>query len=384
MAQLDETAALSVPVFAAAPSRASVPGSDLRRPLAGFWHWARSATRFWASGAGLLCVTLPVVAVTALHYALPAAQSFDLLHNILRRLYYVPILGAGVLAGRRAGLLTALTVSVLYLPHVMDRWGDLPTQRWDALFEVLLYNGIGALTGWLADAVKQHQEAMLRADRLATLGTMAAGMAHEVRNPLAAVQAAAEKLRDGVRAEEDRRVLLDIVGKETARLEGVVRDFLGFARPAPLVRLLTDLRLVAQETIALAQAAARPRSITITVSAAEAVTVRGDPFRLKQALLNLLLNAVAAAPPASQVMVSVRRGWRGVAEVAVVDRGPGLPAEIRRNLFVPFTTGREGGTGLGLPVARQIAEAHGGEVELRDALLGGTEAVLRIPGGSDD
>ena len=141
-----------------------------------------------------------------------------------------------------------------------------------------------------------------------------------------------------------------------------------------------DLNALAEETAALVRPTAHKRGVTIVLHADPALRpVPMDGPRIKQALLNLLLNAVQASPASSEVTVATRLAG-GRAEARVRDRGPGLSPEARRALFTPFATTREGGTGRGLPIALAILEQHGGGLRLEDAPGGGTEAVAFLPG----
>jgi signal transduction histidine kinase len=336
--------------------------------------------RPWLVPPGLWLVTVPLVAITVLHYATPATHPLHILHGVLRRLYYVPVVSAALLWGVRGGLAAAAITIALYAPHVVQRWNEIPTQTWDAVFEMAMYAAVGALTGSLSASLRHREEALLRSDQLKSLGTLAAGMAHEVRNPLASIAGAAAQLRKGSHGEATRDELLRIVERESARLDDLVREFLEYARPPKLVRTACDVNAVVAEAVALVTHSAAPRSVTVRVDAAPAApAVPADPSRLKQALLNLLLNAVQASPAGGEVRVSVVARGRGV-RVTVRDDGPGLPEEVRGRLFEPFVTTREGGTGLGLPMAKRIIAAHGGTLELAGAAGGGTEARLDLPG----
>jgi signal transduction histidine kinase len=306
-------------------------------------------------------------------------MSMHLYHDLYRRLYYLPIVAAALLWGGRGGLAAAAAVSLLYLPHVIQRWAELPTQRYDALFEIALYHVTGYFTGVVAATMRRQREALHRADQLRGAGELAAGMAHEVRNPLAGMTAAAERLRRPDLPPAEREALLRIIEKEGGRLDGVVRDFLAYARPSPLVQAPSDLNEIARETLALVASTAERRSVSLTTELATALPrATLDPAKIKRAALNLVLNAVQAAPAGSAVTITTRAA-DGTIELLVLDRGPGLPPEARATLFTPFHTTREGGTGLWLPVAKQIIEAHGGSLRLEDAPGGGTLAVAELP-----
>jgi len=358
----------------------------------------RAALPAWLRPPGLWLVTVPVTTLTLLHYLTPsmhgaggvhvmpdgsvmpdAGPSMHLYHDLYRRLYYFPILAAALLWGGGGGLAAAAVVSVVYLPHVILRWGELPTQRYDALFEIVLYHVTGYFTGAVAATVRRQREALHRADQLRGAGELAAGMAHEVRNPLAGMTAAAERLRRPDLPAAEREELLRIIEREGGRLDGVVRDFLAYARPAPLVQTPSDLNTIVRETVSLVGSTADRLTVSLHADLADhlpAATL--DPARIKQAILNLILNALQASPPGSAVTV-ITRVDAGFLELSIRDHGPGLTPEARATLFTPFQTTKDGGTGLGLPVAKQILEAHGGTIRLSSAPGGGTAAVARLP-----
>lgn len=219
-------------------------------------------------------------------------------------------------------------------------------------------------------------------ERLSYLGLLSSGMAHEVKNPLNSIQMNLQLLEEelsGCPEAKEATAYLQPVRAEVRRLERLVNDFLLYARPlvptaAPvdLARTLSDLRALVTEE-------ARRKGVQVSVEVPAALPeLRADDGLLRTALLNLVFNALHAAPPASEVTLEASaKGSR--LEVAVRDRGPGVPAERRGSIFQIFVTDKPGGTGLGLPIARRIAEAHGGTLELRDAGGPGALFVLSLP-----
>jgi signal transduction histidine kinase len=220
---------------------------------------------------------------------------------------------------------------------------------------------------------------LLNVSRMATIGEMAAGVAHELRNSLATLSGyltLIERRPD----EESIADFLSEIRRETGHLERVLDDFLAFARPGtarPGELGLADI---------LRRAAADPAlggmPVALAASpAAEAARLYGDPQLLERAVKNLLGNAVQAEREAGgtgPVEVRLDRTADGV-EVAIEDRGRGLPEAVRERLFQPFATGRAGGVGLGLPLAHRIVGLHGGRLRLEDRPGGGTRAVIAFP-----
>lgn len=203
---------------------------------------------------------------------------------------------------------------------------------------------------------RQHRQD----ERLATLGTFTATIAHEVRNPLSAVRLTVQMLAK--RAGDDPGVAL--IMEELERLDLIVDELLAFSKGMSVRRERCDLREVATSVVRLFRRQAEHAGVVVTITG-DAV-VDADPARLRQLLMNLLLNAIQAiqSQPAREDDGHVGIGLAADG-FAVSDDGPGIPPELAAKLFEPFTSGRPGGTGLGLNLARAIAEAHGATLALR-------------------
>lgn len=189
-----------------------------------------------------------------------------------------------------------------------------------------------------------------QAERLATLGTFAATVAHEVRNPLTAVALHVQMLRQDAPHDPD----LQRIAEELERLDLVVDEVLSFARGMRCEPADCDLLAVAGDVARLLRRQAEHAGVMLAVEGRG--TVRADPRRLRQCLLNLVLNAIQACSGGRGGVVRIRVA---AGELAVEDDGPGVPAELAPRLFAPFATGRDQGTGLGLHLAKAIADAHG-------------------------
>jgi signal transduction histidine kinase len=233
----------------------------------------------------------------------------------------------------------------------------------------------------MLDALRAAEEAKLRRERLAVLGEFAAGVAHEIRNPLASMRMTLQLLGDGHGGEglrgkdaEDLRVVLD----EVRRLEGSVEDLLLYAGTPLLAREPVDLAAVARDAARVLERQASHLGVALEVEeAAGAPRAAGDPARLRTCATNLLLNAVQASPRGGKVRARCAGTEKGIA-LEVADEGPGIPPEVGERVYEPFFTGRPGGTGLGLAVTRRLAEAHGGSLSYRSG-PGGTVFRLEVP-----
>jgi signal transduction histidine kinase len=238
-------------------------------------------------------------------------------------------------------------------------------------------------------------QAMKERDRLAALGEMSAGLAHEIRNPLAAIKGAAQFL-DPQKLPQEEGEFLKIVVDEVNRLNGVVTQFLDYSRPLKPAMGPSDVNEILERTFKLLQPDV-PSEVTVELDLAPGVPrVACDPEQLKQVFLNLALNAFQAMPRGGRLRVSTRvqrddlAFWREGArkadavEIRFHDSGPGVPEEARESIFVPFYTTKEKGTGLGLAICQRIVKAHAGTIGVRSPPDGGAEFLVSLPGLRDD
>jgi signal transduction histidine kinase len=223
---------------------------------------------------------------------------------------------------------------------------------------------------------------LYRAERLATAGTLAAGLAHEIRNPLTAIRTGIQVVRDGAdTAPETAEVLGDVI-HEVDRIDRLVGGLLLFARAPRATRESVDLADVVRRAALLVEPKARAAGVHLQTRLDASPRVEGDPGELEQVVLNLLLNAVEAVESDGGVELAVwsepvHGGARAVLEVR--DGGPGLPAELGDRVFDPFVTTKREGSGLGLPISFQIVRRHGGDLTLAGRPGGGGVARVSLP-----
>jgi two-component system NtrC family sensor kinase len=226
----------------------------------------------------------------------------------------------------------------------------------------------------MTEAIGQHQRTLVEAEKLAGIGRLAAGVAHEINNPLAVILGYArllERKLDGASA-EDVRVIRD----ETLRAKGIVDGLLELARPMPLACEAVDLRELCEDAVARLTDADLIDDVRVTISGAGIADA--EPNKLRQVVVNLLQNAVEAAGQGGRVDVEIASTPAG-SRIVVTDSGPGLSADARMKLFEPFFTTKPDGTGLGLAVSRGIVRAHGGDIQADEAPGGGGRFTVSLP-----
>lgn len=357
----------------------------------------------------ILSAWLPCLAITVLHYRTGAQHPWG--HDVLRRLYYLPILFAAFSGGLRGGVTVSVFASLFYLPHAFTRLlVQDPAGALEKGLEVVLYNTVAVVAGLLVDrerrerrrqermaarlrdalAEQRRMEAQLiRAGKLGALGEMTAGIAHEIKNPLHALKGTAEILRDAVPESVPERRMLELHIAEIDRLGQTADRFLSFARPIPAARRPVDPRSVVDRVVSLVSTQARKEGVDAVVAPAEGVDlpkVTGDPDLLTQLLLNIALNGVQAMAPGGGGTLTFslgieRRGGSEYVRIGVANTGPPIPDEDLERIFDPFYTTKDGGTGLGLSICSRIADLHEGTLAVRNLPGGaGVEFSLELPG----
>ncbi|MCK5124639.1 MAG: ATP-binding protein [candidate division Zixibacteria bacterium] len=324
----------------------------------------------------------------AIHYGYvfqPLFGHVHWIHALHGRFCYIPIVIAASWFGFRGGIYSATTISVLVLPFIFGR--DFEGQDVvGELVEIVFYYFIGALIGWLVDreflARRRQQEAELQVERsqkLSLVGQIAAGVAHEIKNPLASIKGAASILVDDNTSEDARNEFGGILQDEVRRIDSTVSEFLGFARPKETKRERTDLSNIISSCARKVVTQSEQAGVRIKTEIADDIFVTGDIEKLHQMTLNLILNAINASTEGSTITISLAKIDSHDAELTVEDEGRGMsPAELER-VFEPFYTTRAEGTGLGLAIVKTIVDNHKGEIELISEVNHGTQARVVIP-----
>ena len=224
------------------------------------------------------------------------------------------------------------------------------------------------------------EEQLRRAEKLSTLGEMAAVLAHEIRNPLGSIRGTAEILKDDYQPGDPKYEFIEIQIKETERLNRVVEDFLHMARPQPAEMHSCSVQEELETIATLVVNDARKRHVQLTLHPPVApIHINADGEKLRQAFLNIIINALQATPPGGNVIISTRDDQAKVCEISFRDTGHGIGAEKSGQIFEPFFTTKTHGTGLGLAITRKIIESHGGTIAVESEVGLGTIVTVRLP-----
>jgi signal transduction histidine kinase len=219
-----------------------------------------------------------------------------------------------------------------------------------------------------------YQERMVRADRFAAVGEVATGLAHEIKNPLAGLSGALELLAEDLATNPRHAEVVGEMRHQVKRLTHTMESLLSFARPPKAMLQSTEVNATLEKVLFLIRQQCRGTLVEVESSLAEALPpVLADPSQLEQVFLNICLNAVQAMSPRAGVLrVLSRPGAAGLVIVEVADSGPGIPADLREQLFKPFFTTKREGNGLGLAISARIVAEHGGHIGYRCPAEGGT------------
>jgi len=242
-----------------------------------------------------------------------------------------------------------------------------------AALALLVYRGMIAP---LRYQLTESQAIIARQEKLASLGVLAAGVAHEIRNPLTAIKFRLYSLRKSLPGADNEDAL--VIANEINRLERIVKDFLQFARPSEPELVAVPPQRILQEVHDLLEPQLEKAAIELKLEPSEAAWVRADTHQIKEVLINLIQNSADSIGRKGVITLRVHEEADSVV-LEVADTGKGIPAEVQERLFDPFFTTKEGGTGLGLPIAARIVEKHGGELRYQTQLHRGTTFAIVLP-----
>jgi len=380
----------------------------LPKPVRETLSFVRYPTRSASQNVWRVLVLGGAIAATGMAHHLTPIELINL-HNVYQRLYYLPIFAGAYWFGFGGAITASMVSAVSYLPHILIDWRRMRGIHDEYLAaqyaEIIMFQVVAFVVGLLAQSehrLRQRQERtsreladayrelresfqhLSRADRLSSLGELSAGVAHEIKNPLASIQGSLEIVAAEFPPGHAKREFVEIMEKELQQLNAIVTEFLDFARVPRPVRMPCDVREIIGSLKVLCSKEAAQNSVELAVSSPETLPeLNLDASQMQQALLNVVLNGIQAMPDGGRLDVMLMRSNGGV-RIEIRDQGPGVPPDQRTRIFDPFFTSKARGTGLGLPIAQKLIRAQGGDIRLGEEPEGpGAVFVIELPSGSD-
>ncbi len=352
-------------------------------------------------------IILVVILIGFLHFFTPGYMV--LYHDTYRRLSYFPIVLGAIWFGVKGGLFFAVLSSIAFIPHLLLYVGQGPEMYIGEFMEVALYLAAGTVTGIIAgkearlreryqsvaekleksyERLHQETELLLEAEeqlsssqRLSALGQLSASLAHEIKNPISSIRGSAQIFLDEFPQGHPKREFVEILIKETDRLNATVEEVLQYSRgqqqqvekveSEPLGEVLDNVAKLLDTQL-------RDKKIELVIKGqdkAAAFQVAGA--KMSQVLLNIILNSIDALATGGRIEVDCNSSDQGLV-VSVSDNGPGIGQDIE-DVFAPFVSGREDGTGLGLSISKKIVESYGGAIQCSNRKQGGACFTITIP-----
>jgi len=333
------------------------------------------------SGWLRVAVLVLMTAITITFHYQGMGHSDMVLRGLFRQFCYLPILLAALWFGLTGALINAAAIVLVVAPFMFTRHPTSSALAQEGL-EYVYYFLFGGVFGYLVDREKQAQKKreelnrrIARMEHMSAIGELAAGLAHEIKNPMGSIKGAAEIIEPDIPEDHPKREFVDVLIEEVDRLNCVVEDFLNYAKPLTLRReklhISEELEAVAKQ----ARMSQKEKNVDFSVSGSEDLIIEADRGLLRQVFLNLALNALQSTPDGTEVKIRAKRA-DGTVTVEFEDSGPGVPDDEKKKIFMPFYTSRETGSGLGLTITERIVMEHGGKIDVEDARGGG--AIFRI------
>ncbi len=312
--------------------------------------------------------------ITYLHYS--TAVAVHTLHNIYRELYYIPVLLGALAYGIAGALLAYLLVFILYLPYVIATWPGSILNETNRLLPLLIQGVFAFIAGYLVDRERRQRMQSERDRSLAEIGRIATVIVHDLKNPLIAISGFAKRLKEG-RGHAGKAV--DVIINSTAQMEMIVASVLDFARPLRLEIKRMDVREIVQRAGESCRIKAEQKEVILSLDLpTHPVSTSIDAFHFERALENLVTNAIEASGRNQNVSIAVAE-LKSTTIITITDKGSGMDAETLENVFVPFYTKKNDGTGLGMPIAKKIIEGHKGTIHIDSKTGQGTSITIEVP-----
>jgi two-component system, NtrC family, sensor histidine kinase HydH len=315
--------------------------------------------------------------VSLFHFLTPLYQATS--HLFFSRFYYLPIILGGLWFGLRGGLGVSFSVTLIYLPYILFNWVSRQLIFWDQLLETSMFNLAGIMIGLLAEKERRQKTLNEELQTLATLGEAAASLALEMKNVIIPIRGFLQKIHASIPPEGKALGYLEIVTRESARLENMTKEMLAFSQKAPLRKEKVETCSLLKEVQQTLTEMFHQKGVPLLVQCPEeGLAGFLDSEKIRQVLINLLKNALEASPSGAEVHLTAWGDDKNL-KIEVKDHDSGIIPENLDRVFLPFFTTKPKGAGLGLAVSHGIVEEHGGEISVQSTPEKGTTFSLKIP-----
>jgi signal transduction histidine kinase len=320
----------------------------------------------------ILIIVALTLLIIYLHFGTMAQFSSRV---VLDELYYLPLLLGVLWFGLKGVLVTWVLVSAAYLPFFSGIWTTTFPEVMDRVLH-LVFTGVFTVVAYLlAERERTNREQAEQGRYLAVIGQVATVIVHDLKNPLISILGFARRIREG---KGDIAQAARTIEDSAQTMERIVNSVLDFAKPLHLEFIDVDLRDSVRKASEFCRTKADARRVTLTTNLPSAqITAKIDCSYMERALINLIDNAIEASPHGAQVTITGVTDRDGVV-ITISDQGSGMDRETLATLFMPFFTTKAEGTGLGMPIAKKVIEAHDGTLDISSTVGVGTEATVRL------
>ncbi|HGY11340.1 MAG TPA: HAMP domain-containing histidine kinase [Desulfobacterales bacterium] len=352
-----------------------------------------------------------IIVIGLLHTLTPGYMIFY--HDTYRRLSYFPITIGAILFGLRGGIILAILSCLAFVPHLYMFWAQGPEAYYSELSEIIFYLAAGIVIGLIsgrenklkekyrklserltrsykrlhkqASQLVEAEKQLGESQKLSLLGHVSASLAHEIRNPLAAIKGAAEILADEVPEKHPKHEFIEIMRSEISRLNHSVDEVLKYCRGQQQHdkgRKKTIEKII-NRVILLLEAGLKEKSIQISIQIPNPEDFNESRFltdedTMIQVLMNIIINAIDAVEKNGRIIIELDKHENGCL-IRISDDGPGIDETLIEKVFQSFVTFKEEGTGLGLPISKKIVESLGGKIDIEKSTLGGAAFSIFLP-----
>ncbi|MEW6584756.1 MAG: HAMP domain-containing sensor histidine kinase [Nitrospirota bacterium] len=314
-----------------------------------------------------------VLIITYLHYS--TIHRIHALHDFYKELYYIPLLIGALAFGLKGAIYTYLLISVLYIPHIAESWTDDIWYNANRLLHLIFSAVFTFVAGFLVDRDKRQRREVERNRYLAAVGQFAAGIVHDLKNPLFAIIGFTKRIREG---KGDANAVAETLVEAALTMQRIVLEVLDFAKPFHLNLKEEDMRSIVARACDASRIRAEEEGVALTLKLPAAdMKCMMDGVQMQRALANLINNAIDVSPSGQAVDVRVL-GEKEAVTVEIKDNGPGMDRETLENVFIPFYTKKKAGTGLGMSIAKKIVDEHKGKIRITSQHGKGTKVTVEV------